>query len=93
MEWNPEKQHLLENYITNYSRQLNDTRLFYKNLDWNYIFNLVGVDDQEFLILKIDEIYDESINVYFKDEFNINQLVDHWKSKSNPIYQEVVQIV
>ena len=48
MEWNPEKQHLLENYITNYSRQLNDTRLFYKNLDWNYIFNLVGVDDQEF---------------------------------------------
>lgn len=93
MEWNPEKQHLLENYITNYSRQLNDTGLFYKNLDWNYIFNLVGVDDQEFLMLKIDEIYDESINVYFKDEFNINQLVDHWKSKSNPIYQEVVQIV
>lgn len=93
MEWNPEKQHLLENYITNYSRQLNDTGLFYKNLDWNYIFNLVGVDDQEFLMLKIDEIYDESINVYFKDEFNINQLVDHWKSKRNPIYQEVVQIV
>ena len=53
MEWNPEKQHLLENYITNYSRQLNDTGLFYKNLDWNYIFNLVGVDDQEFLMLKI----------------------------------------
>ena len=44
-------------------------------------------------MLKIDEIYDESINVYFKDEFNINQLVDHWKSKRNPIYQEVVQIV
>lgn len=93
MEWNPEKQLLLENYITNYNGQLNDTRLFYNNLDWNYIFNLVGVNDQEFLMLKIDEIYDESINVYFKDDFNINQLVDHWKSKSNPIYQEVVQIV
>ncbi|RCK54621.1 hypothetical protein Cantr_04432 [Candida viswanathii] len=93
MDWTPQKEQLLEDYIVDYYQKLNDTRLFYKNLDWNRVYSIVGVDDQEFLRLKIDEVYDNFVNKCLGDDFNVDQLVMHWKSKKNPIFQEVVQMV
>ena len=93
MDWTLEKEQLLKGYIIDYYRKLQDTRLFYKNLDWSRIYSLVGIDDQEFLRLKIDEIYDNHVNEFLGDDFNIEQLILHWKSKKNPIFQEVIQMV
>lgn len=93
MDWTLEKEQLLKGYIIDYYRKLQDTRLFYKNLDWSRIYSLVGIDDQEFLRLKIDEIYDNHVNEFLGDDFNIEQLILHWESKKNPIFQEVIQMV
>ena len=48
MDWTLQKEQLLEKYIIDYYQNLEDTRYFFKNLDWNSIYNLVGIDDQDF---------------------------------------------
>ncbi|KAL6452290.1 hypothetical protein SBY92_001548 [Candida maltosa Xu316] len=93
MVWTTQKDQLLVDYVTNYYQNLKDTRVFYKNLEWNNIYDLVGITDQEFLRLKIDEIYDNIVSSYMSDEFNIDELVTHWRSKKNPIFQEVAQMI
>lgn len=93
MDWTLQKEQLLEKYIIDYYQNLEDTRYFFKNLDWNSIYNLVGIDDQDFLRLKIDEIYDNYMTLFLGQDFNTNQLILHWKSKRNPIFQEVVQLI
>lgn len=89
MDWTLQKEQLLEKYIIDYYQNLEDTRYFFKNLDWNSIYNLVGIDDQDFLRLKIDEIYDNYMTLFLGEDFNTNQLILHWKSKRNPISKKL----
>ncbi|CAI5757678.1 unnamed protein product [Candida verbasci] len=90
MNWTQEKQQLLENYITNYYRSLLDISNFYSNINWQYLTNLIGVDDIEFTKLKIDEIYDDKINLKTQ---NIDEILQHWKLKSNSISIEIDNLI
>ena len=33
------------------------------------------------------------MTLFLGEDFNTNQLILHWKSKRNPIFQEVVQLI
>lgn len=68
---------------------------FYINLDWDLIVKLLGINDLEFLKIKIDEIYDE----YFmlvndkSDDIDVTGFLSRWKYQESNLYKEVLEMI
>ncbi|RLV95797.1 hypothetical protein JA1_000811 [Spathaspora sp. JA1] len=94
-DWTDSKQNKLEDYIKRYIETSTDyPRSFYKRINWPELINVVGINDQEFLQLKVDEIYDELVDQWDNEgELNINEIISIWGNKSNSLYDEVMSTI
>ncbi|KAI5969407.1 hypothetical protein CANMA_001474 [Candida margitis] len=90
MDWTPEKQNELENYIESYLRQLNDISKFYTDINWDKVTKLVNVNDIELLTPKVDEAFDHLV---MDDNLHLSKFASRWGNKESPLFTDVSQMI
>ncbi|CAK9438250.1 uncharacterized protein LODBEIA_P24940 [Lodderomyces beijingensis] len=93
-EWTSSKEHLLVEYFQVYISQLKDIQNFYSNIDWEAVTKLVGVDDLEFLQLRVDEIFDAKVLVYEEESGVVSVRLPSWSTDGMACFdKEVARLV
>lgn len=65
---------------------------FFDRVEWPYLTTYLGVENQEFIQMKVDEVYEEQYETRV-NESEVNTIIEDWRNKDNSIYNEVCQLV
>lgn len=92
MGWNSDKQLKLENYVKSIASETSDVDKFFEKVDWPYLTTYLNIRNQQFIQMKVDEIYEEQYSIKVNDD-GINTIIEEWRNKDNVVYREVCQLV